>query len=203
MEKYSDPDHELIKIPYSILNQVQGNLIWKRPSEYIQDYYLTKEITSRFPLKNSSKFKRLIYDAYFHTECPIENKKKKKNHHNNDLFHKLENKIEYTSENKRIFKTFFKIFDKQDFYIVKHREKGEDSDSEIDNNHRKSVKENIKKDDYDSTPAVNFKNANGKIECFFPRKIKIEEKSSYFTKWLSSILQFIREFNINDDVSFK
>jgi len=211
----------------------KGNVIWKRPSEYIADYYLTKEIASRFPLKNIIKFKKLIYDVYFHSECPVENKKKKKN--NNIFHHKNNDKGEYTSENKRIFKSFFGIFDKQDFYIIKHRDKGDnfvDSDDCEENFNEKNRKislnattNNSSKNNFNSikkqggldnnsnntaaavkninnevTHAVKFKSADGRFISFFPRKIVIEEKACYFTKWLSSILQFIREFNISDDV---
>jgi len=184
------------------MQEGQEDIIWKRPSEYIIDYYLTKEIASRYPLKNITKFKKLIYDVYHHTECPTDHKKKKKTHHS-DILNKLENKFDYTSENKRLMKTFFKIFDKNDFYIIKHREKDEEALNSDEDSEKNSNSKTMKKDDnhnQETSSSLYFKSSNGKLKTFCPRKIQIDERACFFTKWISSILQFIKEFDIYDDV---
>jgi len=93
--------------------EIKGNIFWRRPNEYIHEYYLTKEIISRYPFKNTLKIRKFVYETYSRDSCPIENIK-----HNRFLSNEL--KSDFSSENKRNMKIFFKVFDKNDFYIVKY-----------------------------------------------------------------------------------
>jgi hypothetical protein len=200
------------------MKESQGELQWKRPSEYIFDNHLSKEIMSRFPLKNLIKFKNYIYEVYYQNECPLEKKKNKKKNNHDDFLNRLDNKIEYSSENKRMFKNLFKIFDKDDFYIVKHREKDDDFNNSYfddDNKNKGKIYENdigenkedldeneINKNITENKDSNQFRDSNNKFNPFYPRRINFEERACYFTKWIGSILQFIIEFHIFDEVNY-
>lgn len=130
----------------------------------------------RYPLKNMTKFKKFIYEIYSHDTCPMETKKKRKGDNRKDT-----NLANYTSENKRIFKNFFKYFDKSDFSVIKL----------------------VERDDFVKNPEDDIGNIPiAKLMTFGGSKILLDEKTSFFNKWISSILQFLREFEVNDDVKF-
>ena len=100
----------------------------------------------------------------------------------------------------------FKIFENEDFFIVKHIEKEADAsshDEELDivdiDNGNEEIKKSKKEES--SKTINNIFNIIKKVsntKHFTSSRISIEENSGYFTKWISSILQFIREFEIND-----
>jgi hypothetical protein len=171
------------------------NVLWKRPNEFIADFYITKEIITRYPLKNLFKFKKFIYEMYNHDTCPMDIKKKKNRESKKDA-----NLAHYNSENKRLFKSFFKFLDKNDFYLIKLIEKEDNSNS----NSNKIDDENINNNNNnENTKNENIKIANStltKMMTFGGSKILLDEKTSFFNKWISSILQFIREFEIHDEV---
>ena len=207
-----------------------SNVFWKRPNEFIADYYLTKEIISKYPSKNIPKFKKFIYEIYNHDYCPLDAKKKK-----NKLFVKDTNIANYSSDNKKIFKNFFKYFDKNDFTMIRLIEKEKEKEKEIDIERGKEkdmqrdkeifdnkVKEKEKNfvnenynNNYDNNEIGNedelneiYKNENNgntrqkKQLTFGGSKILIDEKTSFFNKWISSLLQFIREFELQDEVNY-
>ena len=178
-----------------------GNILWKRPYDYITDHRLGVEISLRYPTKNVSKLKKYINDLYIKETCPVENKGFKINEFllsggTNDL----------SLDNKRLFKDMFKIFENEDFFIVKHIEKEADAsshDEELDivdiDNGNEEIKKSKKEES--SKTINNIFNIIKKVsntKHFTSSRISIEENSGYFTKWISSILQFIREFEIND-----
>lgn len=110
---------------------MQGNIYWKRPIDYIIDYNLSREIITRYPLRNLTKFKKFIYETYNRETCPFEIKVNKYI----DTTPAGENKSDYSSDNKRTFKVFFKILDNVNYYVVKHLEIEEEMDknSMLDN----------------------------------------------------------------------
>ena len=111
-EKFTDPQSENIILPLYFYEESQGNLFWKRPNEYIHEYHLSKDIVSSYPFRNTLKIKKFIYEMYNRDAYPIENRK-----FNRFISQELKN--DYSSENKRNMKNFFKVFDKNDFYVVK------------------------------------------------------------------------------------
>lgn len=117
-----------------------------------------------------------------------------------------------------MFKNLFKIFDKDDFYIVKHREKDDDFNNSYfddDNKNKGKIYENdigenkedldeneINKNITENKDSNQFRDSNNKFNPFYPRRINFEERACYFTKWIGSILQFIIEFHIFDEVNY-
>lgn len=173
-----------------MMEECAGTISWQRPNEFIADYYITKEIASRYPLKNISKFKKFIYESYNHESCPLDVRKKKKGETKKEA-----SSANYNSDNKRIFKTFFKYFDKTDITIIKLIEKEKEKEKEdvpivSNNNPEEDLNEN------------NEILIQPKQYIFGGSKILLDEKSSYFNKWISSLLQFLREFDIQDEVKF-
>ena len=199
----------------SLFEDSNSEILWKRPSEYIIDLILNKEILYKFPMKNIKKYKKYIYDMYNKDLCPVDYKKRfSDNYFINDKNH------EYTSENKRSFKFFFKIFDKNDYYIVKHLEKDQDHEYINVNSappqeyHKKDEKNiailnkvadninlgggNVNNNSTGNNEYLNNVKNNSITKTFLPNSICIDENSSFFVKWISSILQFIKEFEIYD-----
>lgn len=144
-----------------------------------------------------TKFKKFIYDKYNEENCPFEVKRYKKK---NDI------KSDYTSENKKIFKSFFKLLDKNDFYVVNHLGKDIENPTVQDQDHKKHqpIRSSVNMFHFKKEEVVNGASVqsvkNSKANEFVPTKLYIEENSCYFTKWLSSIFQFIKDFEIYDDV---
>jgi hypothetical protein len=172
------------------------NVLWKRPNEFIADFYITKEIILRYPMKNIFKFKKFLYEMYNHDYCPMEIRKKKKGESKKD-----QNLAHYNPENKRIFKNFFKYLDKNDFFIIKLIEKEDNSNNnnnnkiDDENNSNNNNNQNIRNEN------INIGNSSlTKMITFGGSKILLDEKTSFFNKWISSILQFIKEFEIQDEV---
>ncbi len=123
-----DPQTDLIFLPYFLLIESEGIIIWKRPYEYIHGYRLTKEIISRFPLGNAVKLKKFVYKMYYKESCPIENPKIKQN----DRLIEEDIKNDFNIDNKRMMKNFFRIFDRNDFYIINYRIQEEENQIEND-----------------------------------------------------------------------
>jgi hypothetical protein len=123
-----------------------------------------------------------LYEIYCSESCPFEWKKKKKE----------QNYGNYNFENKKLFKIFFRIFEKSDFFIIDHQHQKNDFDASVllKQKDEENVDKNINQDigGYDSK--------NG-------TKLQIDEKSSFFNKWISCLLQFLIEFDIQDEVFFK
>lgn len=179
-EKFIDPQHEEIYLPISLKEECGGNFVWKRFNEYVADYFLLKEISIKNPSKNISKFKKFIYEMYFQESCPIEFKKKKKNENSNSKKESISGN--YTSENKKLFKTFFRFFEKSDLDVVKLFGKDDFS--------------------YNREEELEIKKQQSKVNWIGGSSILLEEKSSFFNKWISSILQFVKEFDITDEVKY-
>lgn len=131
-------------------------------------------------MKNSPKFKNFLYEMYYSDSCPFEWKRKRKD----------QNSGNYNIENKKLFKIFFRFFEKSDFFIIDHQQQKNDFDSPILS--EEMDEENIE-DDNNINQDIGFDSKSG-------TKIQIDEKSSFFNKWISSLLQFLIEFDIQDEV---
>lgn len=130
------------------------------------------------------KFKKFIYEMYYSDSCPLELKRKKKNDNKKDP-----NKENYNSDNKKLFKLFFKFFEKSDFLIIDKHVPKYDFDIPILTSPENADDEEI----FESNKQDLFESKGGS-------KIQIDEKSSFFNKWISSLLQFLIEFDLKDDV---
>lgn len=121
-ELFIDPEENIIIYP-----EFEKNVLaWRRPIHYIHEYLIRKEIISKFPLKNTAKLKKFVYEMYDENSCPLynynpadkkQNRKVLKDPKLNIVSKRL---TDYTSENKRFLKSLFKVFDKNEFYIVKY-----------------------------------------------------------------------------------
>ena len=134
-------------------------------------------------MKNSPKFIKNIYEMYYSDTCPIDIRKKKRSESI-----KKDPNSNYNAENKRIYKSIFKHFEKSDFSIINFIQ-NDDFDMQPSDGTPVEIKKQESKSD--NQPIFTFLGGS---------KIMIEEKASFFTKWVSSILQFLREFDIVDEV---
>jgi hypothetical protein len=134
-------------------------------------------------MKNNIKLKNLLFEMFYSESCPIDLNKKKKRETIKKEINSNMNIGNFTGENKKLFKIFFRHFDKNDFSIVNFMQ-----------NESKSIS-------LDEEYELDKPETKSKFSFLWGSKILIEEKSSFFNKYITSIFQFIREFDILDEVN--
>jgi hypothetical protein len=178
---------------------------FKRPEEYIHNYLLRMQILKSYPFRNANNLCKFIYEMYYEESCPLDKytfETKAGRKISNPYLNVVTNRpLDYTSENKKLLKEMFVIFGKRDFFVVKH----EIMDMNLKEKKGESSK-NVPLLELDELilNSTSFKNSSKsqKFKRFIPSQLVIEESAGIFTKWMTSILQFITEFEI-EDVSYK
>ena len=202
---FSDEDHEKIisNMPLYLIQIFNNSIEWERPSNYIPNYYIDKEIKKLYPKKNYTSMRENI-KAYYQKFKIQQN-----------LYFDKDSDSEVSSflnddENsmkKAIYKDFFIFLEKNyDFKVVNYENKiesNEEYEQRIINQENKEINKNntklknLKKQD----TIIEEKDKNNKIKpSFLSMKNFIENQqiqNSYYT-WLTSIFQMIIDNNIND-----
>jgi hypothetical protein len=84
---------------------------------------MKKEIETKYSLKNFAKLRTLVEEMYQDVSCPwseYSSTNQKLLIKNPNLNVVSERPMDYNYENKKIFKELFKIYDKSNFFVVKH-----------------------------------------------------------------------------------
>ena len=204
---FSDNDHEKIisNIPLYLIHIFNNSIEWERPSNYIPNYYIDKEIKRLYPKKNYSSMRENIKDCY----------QKFKIKKNLDIDRDSESEISsYLNDDenamkKAIYKDFFIFLEKKyDFKIVNYENKIESNEEYEEriineekkemNSPKKNLQKTLKKQD------LNIEEEKSNINIIKPSFLSMKEfiqnqqiQNSYYT-WLASIFQMIIDNNIND-----
>ena len=82
-----------------------------------------------------AKLKKFVYEMYNENSCPLNEyitPDKKMKRRDSKLQIVTKRHSDYTSENKRMLKSMFKIFDKNDFFVVKHLDVKKEKEKELE-----------------------------------------------------------------------
>jgi hypothetical protein len=220
-EIFWDPYHDSIFLPPSF-NHVR----WYRPEFYIREDLLQKEISFIFPNKNTSKLSRYIRDMYSKNISVLEKNVSASVEIKSPILIPMlvvednEDLIE-SMNNKKIFREFYKILERQlDIKVVNvsHCENEDRDDKRFEQikfeKNLKKLKMNIKgeknKINHVNTISNNhvlskLSSISSEIEEISGTKIKpnpgnIDMKDKYidFSRWVGSIYQTIKDLNILD-----
>ena len=201
---FSDEDHEKIisNMPLYLIEIFNNCIEWERPSNYIPNYYIDKEIKKLYPKKNYSSMRENIKVCY----------QKFKLQENIDIDKDSDSEVNsYLNDDENamkqaIYKDFFIFLEKNyDLKVVNYESKiesNEEYEQRILNEEKKernfTKQKNIKKQD------LNNEEEKSKINIIKPSFLSMKEfiqnqqiQNSYYS-WLTSIFQMIIDNNIND-----
>ena len=224
-EMFSDPDVQTIKdnLPLYVVDILNNEFIWKRPYQYVLQYYLWEKVKLMYPKKKQSVICNEIIQTYKEYLIKIINGEISQDEEEKNLNNYLSNETETIKT--RIFKEFYPIIDKEynikvcdyisrletdkEYEARKEKEKIEKKD----NKGNKESKENKKEKDLKKKKAKNLisdkdkdkekDNLNNKkvIKILKISNLKLNTNLNSFNSfysWLTSIYQFIIDNNIND-----
>ena len=206
-DMFSDPDEQLIKdnLPLYLVDILNNEIKWKRPYQYILQYYLWEKVKILYPRKKQSAICAEIIETYkdylrrvINGEINQESEEEK---NVNDFLSKETEAIK-----NRIYKEFYPIIDKkynikicdyidrletdEEYSMRKEFELKELNSKKGKNANTKKIKRNSK-DDNDKKMIKALKISNLKLST------KSNNWNSFYT-WMTSIFQFIIDNNITD-----
>ena len=206
-DMFLDPDEQIIKdnLPLYLVDILNNEIKWKRPYQYIVQYYLWEKVKILYPRKRQSNICTEIIETYkeylrklINGEIELENDEEK---NVNDY---LSNETEAIKN--RIYKEFYPIIDKkydikicdyierleteEEYLKRKELELKELNNKKIKNSNIKKLKTNfIDKDEKQMIKILKLSNLQ--------LNTKTNNLNSFYT-WMTSIFQFIIDNNITD-----
>ena len=152
-------------------------LNWKRPEDYVPDYFLDQELHKKFPQRNHIIMRNEVKDFYY-KDLKIKERRRLKREYNEMHGIEEDDSIEEYLEDKlqgRIYKKFYQFVEDNYEYVIC------------------PLKDKVKEE--------NINNDNiiiSEKKVLSPSEIILKEKSTDFIKWISSIFQTINDTNITD-----
>jgi hypothetical protein len=226
--KFIDGQNLWIKLPESLLAETMGEVRWLRPSEYTREYYLEKEIKTKLPNKNHIKIRKKINEYYtklgivpgggINSDDGARNAIRKysfKRAATSGYGRYSTQQDDYDEFLQReIVKDFQRIYEATfNHLIVKCSERDE---TQEEFNKRKlefeakmkdfkpvQVNPKDKKSGAKVVPeqAPVFNSNLLKVKEYSPSDINMGERYPKYSKWISSIFQFIKDMNIRDSLT--
>ena len=222
---FQDEDHIKINsnLPLSLIFQTENNIEWKRPNEYVLNYYLDHKIQILYPKKNYISTRENM--KQYHLKILRENALKaemNKNKENNELEEEDEEeetidfflKDDEEMRKMNMYKELLSILSKDFDYKIVNTEKiidtEESSLEKKEENFKifKKKKDNKKKISNDLEKEKNSNNENDIDEkytlkpkpnnIYLQNFLKDENLHNSFYSWLSSIYQLIIDLKIPD-----
>ena len=213
-DMFNDPEEQIIKdnLPLYLIDIFNNEIKWKRPYQYIFQYYLWEKAKILYPKKKQTVICKEIIETYKdYLRKLINGEIAQESGDEKDVNDYLSKEIETIKS--RIYKEFYPIIDKK--YIIKVCDYISRLETEEEYQKRKELelKEiNIIKKGKTSNLAKNIKNIkkNSSFIDFSDKKMikvlkisnlmlntKSNNCNSFYT-WITSILQFIIDNKIND-----
>ena len=207
---FSDEDHDKImaNIPLNLI-QISNNLIeWERPSNYVINYYIDKEVHKLYPKKHSASMRENIKRSYIRFKMR-QNNENDSSSDNDDYL-----QFDDFSMKNAIYKDFYIFLEKKyDFKVVNFENKIESNEeyelrkiNEEKKENNKIPKRNLKKKKTNKLKEEEAKIEENKekINILKPSFLSMKDflqnpqiQNSYYT-WLTSIFQIILDNNIPD-----
>jgi hypothetical protein len=217
---FVDPFTEKIYLPNSLQNEANPEMKWLRPSEYIMEHILDKEIIKKYPNRNNLKLRSQIKKSYqceLANECLIVEKSKKSSKRVSIDYLQMEDNHEdekdYVSTNYLLFKHFYSILSNQPEIRLVPLKDREETDDEFESRikfeeeklklqEKKTMTNNINKSPQTKSRKITIVEEKKPEKIFiketFPNNIDMAHKYNDYTKWVGSILQMILDRNILD-----
>ena len=219
---FCDEDHLKLSsnLPFSLILQTKNNIEWKRPSEYVLNYYLDHQIQISYPKKNYITTRENMIQ--FHLKTLRENALKSQMHKNkeNDIEEEDEDEdidffLKEDEEMRKLnmYKDLLGILSKKyEYKIVNTTKTLYENEEEIkvkeDNNKKSKKKKEINKnneqdknnnglniiEEGDKKYILSIKPSNIYLKNF----INDEFLHNQYYSWLSSVYQLIIDLNIPD-----
>ena len=206
-DMFLDPDEQIIKdnLPLYLVDILSNEIKWKRPYQYILQYYLWEKVKELYPKKKQSAICSEIIETYKdHLRKVINGEIIPENEEEKNVNDYLSNETE-TIKN-RIYKEFYPILDKEynikicdyitrleteeEYQIRKEFELKEILNKKgKDKSIRKVKRSSIDKDDRKMINVLKISN--------LILNTKTNKCNSFYT-WITSIFQFIIDNNITD-----
>ncbi len=222
---FCDEDHTKISsnLPLSIILQTKNNIEWKRPNEYVLNYYLDHQIQISYPKKNYIATRENMIQ--FHLKTLRENKLKaqlNKHKENNEPEEEDEDEdidffLKEDEEMRKInmYKDLLSILSKKYEYKVVNTakilfvENEEETKVKEDNKKAKKKRETIKNNNNDNNNNINNINiieegdkkyilAPKPSNIYLQNFLKDDNLHNQYYSWLSSVYQLITDHNIPD-----
>ena len=219
---FYDEDHIKISsnLPFSLILQTKNNIEWKRPSEYVLNYYLDHQIQISYPKKNYITTRENMIQFHIKTLREAALKSKMKNNKENEIEEEDEDEdidffLKEDEEMRKLnmYKDLLSILSKKyEYKIVNTTKTLIENDEEIkvkeDNTkkgkRKKEVNKNIEQEkngkdiciieEGDKKYMVTIKPSNIYLKNF----INDEFLHNQYYSWISSVYQLIIDLNIPD-----
>ena len=220
---FCDEDHIKIlsNLPLSLILQTRNNIEWKRPSEYVLNYYLDHQIQITYPKKNYIATRENMIQFHVKTlrekalKASMNNNKEKDNIEEEDEDEDIDLFLKEDEEMRKInmYRDLLSVLNKKYEYKIVNTTK-----TLIENDDEVKVKEETTKKGKRKKEAVKNvepeKNANGNaiieegdkryLLTIKPSNISLknffndESLHNQYYSWLSSVYQLILDLNIPD-----
>ena len=207
---FSDEDHDIIigNIPLYLIEITNNSIEWERPSSYVINYYLDKEVHKVYPKKNPASMRQNIKRSYIRFKMRQNNESNSSS--DNDDFLQYD---DFSMKNA-IYKDFYIFLEKKyDFKVVNFETRIEINEeeeikkiNEEKKENNKIQKKNIKKKKNAKMKeeSVNIEENKEKINILKPSILSMKDflqnhqiQNSFYT-WITSIFQIILDNNIPD-----
>ena len=172
---FQDEDHLIINsnLPFSLILQTENNIEWKRPNEYVLNYYLDHKIQILYPKKNYIATRENM--KQYHIKLLRENALKaemNKNKENNELEEEDEEednidmflKDDEEMRKMNMYKELLSILSKEYDYKIVNTEKIIENDEQIIEKKEKEKEENIKSKRRKDAKKVSLENKKNDLE---------------------------------------
>ena len=207
---FSDEDHDKImsNIPLYLIQISNNSIEWERPSNYVINYYIDKEVHKIYPKKHSASMRENIKRSY------IRFKMRQNNENDSDSDNDDYLQFDDFSMKNAIYKDFYIFLEKQyDFKVVNYENKiviNEEYELKKINEEKKEnnkiTKRSVKRKRTSKLKEETEKIEENKekINILKPSFLSMKDfllnhhiQNSYYT-WLTSIFQMIIDNNIPD-----
>lgn len=220
---FDDPMHEDIILPFLYESQASTGVKWLRPNEFIRIAYIDRELKSKFPHKDIIEIRNKAKEIYLKNKAEVSNSnndkddnnlsKKFKRYSTTVIYHQTDSNSELSANdnlqqllNKEIFKYYekdinFRIVTSETIFESEEEEKNKKKEEfELELKSRAEAKNStvnqaLKKQTVAKQVIVY---EPSKIINYFPNDISTQADSPKYTKWISSILQSIKDLDIVD-----
>ena len=161
-EPYEDPDHSKLEshLPLTFIKREHNDIMWLRPSDYVVNANIDKEIKKLYPKKRYVQMREDIKVVYQEElkECEENAEENEDEHHDLDDYIKEDS----VTLKRNIYKDFYKFLEKPpELYVIHYTER-----DETDEEYHKRVDAIIE----------NQKNELTKFKMFKPTKLNPKEK---------------------------
>ena len=199
-EIFKDPAEESIYIPKSLYKDYLNEEIkWTRPIHYIVENKLDNDIKIHFPKKNTYAFREKVHEKFREEE-------RRKRMEQEGLLEPKSDKSDSDEKNdaNAIYKDYFNYLKTPPNITVVKFFQREETDEEYETRIKREQDEidkyNLeKKKNKNLQPTITEVNREKlKISEASPSRINMKDTYPIYCKWLASILEIIRERNIND-----